>query len=258
MGKDKKKILKKIGVVLDDDLFKIYHDFKSGIETDTLVVTQLIHYINGFVIPDVKQYQRLGIDIDSNFEHLLRNNGYNFNSFEQHANHRNSYKIILTRNPQKTGFPYVNILEDYPALENNYSASYERSESRDFAISHIAALCRNAKEVKIYDSYISKDHATPYEDNIELLKKLLPNKKLKIVHSKHLSTEDITKLQQHCSQWEFENPGNMENKHDRYLIIDDKIEIILTSGYERLANANSSDKGDITYIVRANAKPRFN
>lgn len=58
-----------------------------------------------------------------------------------------------------------------------------------------------------------------------------------------------SQIVQNNSQWSFSPDRihqNFKNLHDRYLIIDNKIEIILTSGIDNLID----DSKDFTYIVR--------
>ena len=57
-----------------------------------------------------------------------------------------------------------------------------------------------------------------------------------------------SQIVQNNSQWSFSPDRihqNFKNLHDRYLIIDNKIEIILTSGIDNLID----DSKDFTYIV---------
>ena len=78
------------------------------------------------------------------------------------------FKIILCTD--RTDFPYVNINGD--VIESNYSGTFLRSDSRLKAISHIKALCADAKnKVIVYDKYFSNQR-----NNIEILKGILPKR----------------------------------------------------------------------------------
>ena len=83
---------------------------------------------------------------------------------------------------------------------------------------------------------------------------LCPNKSLCIVYQDgHLKDSDVNFLKGKCVKWTFEKRVDIPDHHDRYLIIDDKIEVILTSGFSSLSN----DQIDFTYIVRPVNKNRF-
>lgn len=89
---------------------------------------------------------------------------------------------------------------------------------------------------------------------------VFPNKQLNIFYPQSIVTG--RNIQSQCSQiiniggkssnknlWSFKVDNthkNFTNLHDRYLIIDNKIEIILTSGIDNLID----DSKDFTYIVR--------
>lgn len=56
-----------------------------------------------------------------------------------------------------------------------------------------------------------------------------------------------------CDLWALTKNPRMISRHDRYLIVDDKLEIILTSGFDHLNDSS----GDFTYIVRHVDSHRF-
>lgn len=83
-------------------------------------------------------------------------------------------------------------------------------------------------------------------ENADTLIELLPKKKLEIkFNTGTFSDMQTTKLKNACASWSL-NDGKFTDSHDRYLIIDDKVEIILTSGFSYLKNETK----EITYIVR--------
>ncbi len=233
------------GIVLDDDLFQEYHKFQKGEEFDQKKIKQLLHYYKKSLVSNIKQYEKNHVELPTNLKYQMLHSGLRDQSLEDLAKHSTLYKIILSST--KDTFPYVNIMNDRQRLENNYSASFDLSEPRELAINHITAICFHAKKITLYDRYFSLK-----KRNIDLIKKILPQKNLEITYN-NIDNKDIELLKQHCAQWSFNKNPQMTRRHDRYLIVDEKLEIILTSGFDHLNDTS----GDFTYIVRNIEKPRF-
>lgn len=101
----------------------------------------------------------------------------------------------------------------------------------------------------MYDKYFNEK-----DDNADTLINLLPKHKLEIIYQLNtFSQEQKDKLQKACPTWTLRDE-NFQDCHDRYLIIDNKVEIILTSGIWYLNNLSK----EITYIVRLIKNSRFN
>ena len=231
--------------MIDDDLFREYHKFQKGEEFDSKKIKQLFHYYKKRLVSNIKQYEDNGVELDANLKNQMAHAGLRRQSLEELAENHTLYKIILSST--KDAFPYVNIMDDKQRLENNYSASFDMAESRELAIKHLTSICLHAKEIVLYDKYFSLK-----ERNIDLIKKILPRKKL-IIKYYNINDKYIELMKQHCEQWDFCKIPQLINRHDRYLIVDDKIEIILTSGFDHLNDTS----GDFTYIVRYVEKSRF-
>jgi hypothetical protein len=78
-------------------------------------------------------------------------------------------------------------------------------------------------------------------------------KKLTIIYdSNHINAKDVEALQTYCSDWILRKEI-LNSHHDRYLILDDKMEIILTSGFSYLSTVDK----EFTYIVRPVSQKRF-
>lgn len=127
--------------------------------------------------------------------------------------------------------------EPDPTLRINLLKSDYKSQS-----SHIKALCADAKnKVIVYDKYFSNQR-----NNIEILKGILPKRKLEIEFDKgSFSLEQQNALKAECPAWILKEKILLDC-HDRYLIVDDKTEIVLTSGFQYL---NEKTK-ELTYLVR--------
>lgn len=176
-----------------------------------------------------------------------------------------TYKVILSNDKTKTQFPYIYIFDDI--LENNFTATFHTKDSRNKAIKHLAALLSNANYIFIYDLYIANN----WVSFLNFTQQCFPKKQLVILYPKEIASnsgchhikEGQKLTQEQCSQiiqiggkllnknlWSFKPDNthpNFTNLHDRYLIVDNKIEIIFTSGIDYLIDDNK----DFTYIVRA-------
>lgn len=250
MAKQNKSRLK---VVLDDSLFKFYHDFRSTgmvAAADQYKLERLLRYAHVGILCNLRQYEACGINIEANLKSQLAHKGEKSQTVEELAQtHKDSYRIILTVDKPDVHkpFPYINIFDEKVDLESCYAGSYDIAQTRDFAIAHIAGLCQKAETLIIYDKYISEKPG-----NIGLLKKILPHRRLTVRH-RHLKKNFITELQAEHATWTFQEDKSLEDRHDRYLVIDNRLEIILTSGFDNLAHTH----GDFTYIIRAVTPSRF-
>lgn len=233
------------GIVIDNDLFREYHKFQKGEEFDKKKIKQLLHYYKKSIISNIKQYEDNGIELAANLKSQMAHSGLRRQSLEELAENCTFYKIILSSTTNN--FPYVNIMDDKQRLENNYSASFDIAEQRELAIKHLTSICLHAKKITLYDKYFSLK-----ERNVELMNRILPQKNLEIIYN-DIDDRHIKLMKQNCGQWTFIKNPRMTNRHDRYLIVDDKLEIVLTSGFDHLNDTS----GDFTYIVRYVDSPRF-
>ena len=226
--------------VLSDELQEEYCNFKEGRDYDRNLIEKLLHYYKPSILTNTSQLKRIGKGISAQLETTLRKSGFTTQPLEDLAQNT-SYKIILCTD--KDYYPYVNINGD--KIENNLTACFFKRESRQKAIEHIAALCRKAKTIYVYDKYSFQGGA-----NVELLKAIFPTKQLTVVYdSQYL---DVAMLRAHCEKWTFVD-RTLPEYHDRYLVLDDELEIILTSGFDYLIKTEK----EFTYIVRPVSRRRF-
>lgn len=226
--------------VLSDQLQEEYCNFKEGKVYDRSLIENLLHYYKPSILTNTSQLKRIGRSMSPQLETTLRKSGFTTQSLKDLAQNT-VYKIILCTD--KDSYPYVNINGD--KIENNLTACFFKRESRLKAIEHITALCRKAKRICVCDKYSFQNN-----ENIELLKDILPLKDLTIVYDSQYMTIDL--LQKHCEKWTFSD-RTLSEYHDRYLVIDDKLEIILTSGFDYLVKTEK----EFTYIVRPVSMRRF-
>ncbi|EEQ62568.1 hypothetical protein HPMG_00025 [Helicobacter pullorum MIT 98-5489] len=168
-------------------------------------------------------------------------------SLEQLAK-KTIYKIILSKD--KDDFPYVNIATKNK-IENNLTSTFYKNESRDKAKAHLKAIFEGASNLFIYDKYCN-DNSESVES---FAKECFPEKKLNIFYPSLEGSFDqdlCAALKRICSDWKIKENKDQkinsqyEDLHDRYIIIDNQIQIIFTSGIDYLM----SECKDFTYIVR--------
>lgn len=233
------------GTVMDDDLFKDYHKIRNGETVDLAVVKKLFHYYNNDLVFNIAQAERCGIEIPANEKQQMARNGLKRQSLEELALLNSTNRVILSRT--RNDFPYVNIMNQ-SKLENNYSATFDMAEVRDFGKTHIKAILSNAKKILIYDNYLS-DKSTLER----LLKEILPQKNLEIEYNS-MPVKLLESLKKHCGMWTFSERKDLRGYHDRYMIVDGEVEIIMTSGLDHLGETTT----DFTYILRPIDEVRFN
>ena len=217
--------------VLEDNLFEEYI---------------LYYYKDGF-IPNKAQIN-IAKNLINNFdesEFLISLSGFDLNmSIEDLAKHTKT-KLILSND--KGNFPYVNINND--VIENNLSATFAENINRDKAKEHIRALLENANYIVICDEYIVQN----FQNFKKFIQECVPKKILtiEIIPSskpEHLiKQEHLTEIKHICyDKYKVKPAQQINTKHDRYIKVDNQIEIILTSGIDYLMDISK----DFTYIVR--------
>ncbi len=223
-------------IILSDELLKAYYDFKNAKDVDQNIITNLLKYYSRH-LTNIAQLKRIAIDVDDSFKKNLLRKGYINQTLEELCE-KTIYKFIL--NTEKNDYPYININAD--KIERNFTATYGKNESRDKTIKHIKALCKNAKYIFIYDKYMN-------DKVIQKISQILPQKKLNLIYKEgQLSQTQISRLKKEDQNWKIQqdSKNTYHDYHDRYLLIDNHIEMILTSGFDYLFDENK----DFTYIVR--------
>jgi len=224
-------------IVLEDDLLLEYFKFKNNEPCDNAIVQRLLTYYKPH-LTNIEQLDRIKRG-DNDLKQQLLQQRYKSENLEELVE-KTSLKLILSKN--KSDYPFVNILKckDEP-IESNYTATFQ-NVPRKKAIEHIKALCQTAKIIYIYDNFLNK-----YTENyLNSICNLFPKTNLTLICDMEQRVRSYWK---HCNK--NLNMPTMpstpyKNFHDRYLQIDKKTEIILTSGFDHLF----SEDGDFTYIVR--------
>lgn len=228
-------------IVLDDELAEAYFNFKNGCEVNKNLIERLFLYYKPFQT-NKSQLDRIGRASDSSRVSQLVGSGFNSQSIEDLCK-ETSLKLILNR--KKNYYPYVNINEGQDNIESNYTGTF-LGVSKDKCKAHLKELCSNAETIFIKDKYFSR-----IANNAEKVFDLFPSKKTIIIYYLGDDINQNIKI-----DWESKNSNIQIKKeqnnrsyskyHDRYMIINQKVQIILTSGFDNLFR----NDGDFSYIVR--------
>ncbi len=231
-------VANKCGMVLDHKLFVEYNKYKQGESHNRQLVNKILSYYHNDFLTNVGQYDHNGIQISRSYRSALANSGLKTQNLVELAA-LTTYKIILT--DEQTNFPFVNIDEGRfnPAITTFYEGDVEREAAKDY----LKNLCQGAKKsILLYDLYINSAH-----DLDGLLKYIIPNAKIQFIFSfDKIDEAHRNELQRTHPRLSFKNLGAVPRHHDRYLIIDDSIEVVLTSGFEYLQN----QKKEISLVIR--------
>lgn len=226
-------------IVLSDKLLLEFYKFKHNEKCNSKLIERILYYYTPSHSTNISQLERLGI-CNNTLKAQLISSGYVQQTLEELAT-KTTYKIILSED--NDNFPYVNIFSD--KIESNYTSTYRKGENKKKAKSHIKSFLENANTIFIYDRYMMDQWS-----NVEKFFDLLPKKNLTIYYIKnHLQQEQVNKLKRTCKDWKIKIDATNtthRNLHDRYLIIDSQIEIIMTSG---CGNIFDNDI-DFTYMVK--------
>lgn len=227
-------------LVLSDELYKEFYAFKHGQSHDTLVLEKLLHLYKPPLLTNVEQLRRVGIE-DVSLLAGLASAGFVDQSLSDLCS-KTFYKLILDN--EHSDYPFVDINGD--SIRNNYIVTHKPGEKRTKIHSYLRALLAQASWVIIHDPYIVDNWVTTKL----FFQELFPRKPLSIHCTTKIPVPKIKEIKAICSQWKMPSQKKFTQQyrrmHDRYLIIDRQIEIILTSGIDYLF----SDEKECTIIVR--------
>lgn len=240
-------------LAIDDILAEELCKFRVNQQCDTDMVERTLHYYKGYPI-FTKSYFRQYYSNVIQTKLLQSISTITWDSIET-ISKGTIYKVILS-SQKNVNFPYISIYDD--KIENNFTATFMQKDNRQKAKEHLKALLENAKCIFVYDVNLFKNNV--WKSFIDFAQQCFPNKQLNIFYPQSIVAEQ--NIQPQCSQitkiggkssnknlWSFKVDNthqNFKNLHDRYLIIDNNIEIILTSGIDNFIDKSK----DFTYIVR--------
>lgn len=212
-------------IALEDDVYQIFHDFKHGNTSEKHAVECLLQLYKPPHITNVNQLERLDID-NKPLKMQLLQSGLVKQSLDELAD-KTLYKVVLSESDDK--FPRVNIYEDQ--LCNNYTITCKPAQSRAKALDLLSAMLKEAKNVLIYDTYLNAN----WKDTKQLFE-YFPKKSLSIFFAFDLDQKTKTELKSMCSAWKIlrDKRNTYSSHHDRYLLIDGQMEVLITSGIDYL------------------------
>lgn len=236
-------------LVLDEEIAQKLCHFKQGKNQNLSEIQKILQYYKPNPLFPTKeslaQYygDALTTQILSTYSNLYHNN-----PSPQELIHKTTYKIILTLK-EKDGFPYVNINKS--KIQNQISSTFSENEDRHNALLHFKTLLENAMRVFIYDPYIKKPNVQ--KALLSFITQCFPQKPLTIYtknNPKDLQplASEIKKIYNdwHIKQANHSQCQAFSDLHDRYIVIDQKIQIILTSGIDHLIDKQK----DFTYLIQ--------
>lgn len=220
-------------LVLDDNLIKLYHDFKHGVDLNTKELAGFLRYYRPMHKTNLSQLLRCNIE-DTALLSALAADVDKDKSLEDLCN-LTIFKYILTteRKPQ----PYLNIFSDYFTTEIVYS--FNKDDERFPFLEHLKRLCQDAKYIFITDKYLNEG----------LARKLIDYFPESIsIHLTYKFQELGSKLKEYFPKIRFKDNkhSTYAKLHDRYIRIENDIEIIITSGIDNLFDTTK----DCTVIIR--------
>lgn len=235
-------------MTLEDNLAEELCNFKEkSKDCDIKIIERILHYYKPKILLNKEYMPRYYNDQATLSSILSAHSDICFDDSLEQLTKNTIYKIILSKD--KNYFPYVNIIKD--TIENNITASFNKSQERDKAKAHLKDMFKGAKSLFIYDNYLCNNQ----ESFEAFAKECFPKKILNIFYpneEKIQFTQNLcSNLKKICNNWQIkenEDPiiKQYNGLHDRYIIIDRKIQIILTSGIDNLMNIEK----DFTYIIR--------
>ncbi len=246
-------------LVLDDELFKEFHAFKRGEKHSIRIINKLLHLYKPNHLTNIDQIQRVGIrDLAIIAQYASSNRFFVRQMSLVDLSENTIYKIILST--KRTDFPYVNV--DSSIVGSFFTITAKPTEPRTHIQDYLKTLLKNAREVVICDRYFD---GTPQKIGRNCITK--GSEKVFALFPSHLvnvffeidqtpTSAQTTKISDTCInhiQVAYPNivicssiRNNYEDHHDRYLLIDNQIEVIITSGIDYLFDTTK----ECTIIVR--------
>lgn len=229
--------------VLSDELLETWINFKKGIISDKNTLEKLLKFIKYPFLAHFDKNSLLQISEPSLKQAILSTYPSigNINLEELATN--TLYKIIFN-NENENNPPYFDI-NNNKILENNYVILLKPNDNKQYIKDYLKILLLKANNIFIHDNYIS--------NNFNICKTFfeycLPKHKLNIFYTNSTFKEKdhniLSQIKGIHLDWKLKKSINTfdinDKSHDRYLIIDNKLEIILSSGFDGLfSNDNES------------------
>jgi hypothetical protein len=224
-------------LVMDDVLLQQWYAFNHRGEYDSLVVDALLRLYRPPHLTNTAQLERCNID-DAPLKMQLLQSGYTTQPVDKLAE-ETVFRFVLSA--EQGMFPYANVLNG--SLVSEYSYCIAPGESRGVVHDHLKALFVGAKFVVLHDQYIASNW-----NSTKRLFRLLPESALSLIFSYELDALQKSDLKHLCGAWKIKknHRGTYEHYHDRYILIDNRIEVLITSGIDYLFDQSK----ECTVIIR--------
>jgi hypothetical protein len=225
-------------IALEDSLCGAWHAFKRGQTVDNRKIENLLRMYKPPHITNTQQLQRLDI-IDAPLMMQLAQAGLQTQTVPELAV-LTRYKIVLSET--STTFPHINIYGD--ALGNHYAMTCQMGQQRHKALAHLSALLANANSVLIHDRHLAKTWPSAKQ-----ILSLLPHKQLTLFFTTTVPQAIASEIKNTYALWTVKpsKASTYQQHHDRYLRIDNQIEVVITSGIDYLFDASK----ECTLLIRS-------
>ncbi|NCC62045.1 MAG: hypothetical protein EOM12_14150 [Verrucomicrobiae bacterium] len=215
-------------LVLDDRLLRMLHDFRHGkAPSDFKILLRLLTMYRPPHLTNVSQLQRSGVDDDVLLSDLAANNLIGQDLEELAA--MTDYRIILSHDSDEC--PYVKV--DGGLFDNDYVLTCTIGAPRDKAHSHLKELFSCASSIVIHDKYLGVSWSSA-----RALFDLLPAGRIGVFFTKktNVSQARRSELKRDHPLWNIreDSRSSYADHHDRYILVDDRMEIVITSGIDYL------------------------
>ncbi|MDE7315983.1 MAG: hypothetical protein K2N11_09840 [Mucispirillum sp.] len=242
-------------IVLEESLLNEFFKFYYKQEYEPKIIHNLFKHFKPFLITN-KQIERFLSD-DIAFQQAISTqipyceyidiaSELYTDDFYKEMLEKSKYKILLTKNASSLNTLDCHKICIKDKATHIYAKKFESGSNRDKAKKHIISLMKNANQITIIDKFLYKENVI--DNLINWFNENNLNKEIEFILKdgrQQLSFDETkAKFTQQGYICVTCNPIN-DTTHDRYIIIDNKISINLTSGLENLFSKNK----DFTYII---------
>ena len=231
--------------LISDELAELYLNYKNGKKVDQNLLELFFSFYEAVPFITFDQWKKYKSDDASILQSMIAS-GYNTKSEEQILD-ETIYRIKLTTD--KNIYPCVNIKQG--SIKKQIVASYKVGESRNEAICHLKNLCKDAKNIIMCDNYMFNVLRIENAAISIFFDKILSDNRINVAY-KTTTKEDIQptisylkKLRPNCKITPC-TTKEYNSVHDRYLLIDNKLEVVLSSGIDYLFDTSK----EISIIYR--------
>lgn len=230
-------------LAMDDQMLKVFHDFKRGAlgETSTATIQNLLRLYHPPHITSAAQLKRVGVEDPAALQQLA-SVGLTKQTAQELVG-KTRYKILLSTD--QITYPNVSVQGDH--VSSQFVMSFKAGEQRGKAHDWLSALLADVTNITVVDGYLCDSQTGVLKPNGKKFFALLPRKPLSIFLSR-TQQKTISDIKKICGDWSVKKDTSAayRNVHDRYLRIDGKMEVVITSGIDYLFD---TDK-ECTLLVR--------